>query len=199
MVIIGCGLEATEGFYIKYSCAHLYEGKTREEMGCHFLLRGFSYPGIESTSLASLTLTGRFFTIRGHSGKPIHWHDHVFIKLWINQILISSFIQQIIFEHLLLPDPVPFNQRKTFFLGAEEMLARRQRSSCPYAVNLMKPFLHGCAPGKQKVECIQGRKDMCSSEPGYLDIQAWKGQRKQEESGTSLVTQAVTSGVCSRR
>lgn len=27
-VIISCGLEATEGLYIKYRCAHLYEGKT---------------------------------------------------------------------------------------------------------------------------------------------------------------------------
>lgn len=104
-----------------------------------FYCGDFPYPGIESPSLASLTLTGRFFTIRATWENQYTDMIMYLSNCEINQILVSSFIQQIIFEHLLLPDPVPFNQRKTF-LGAEEMLARRQRSSCPYAVNLMKPF-----------------------------------------------------------
>ena len=63
MVTISCGLEATEGLNIKYRCAHLYEGKNLRRNGLPFSTPGdFPYPGIESTSLASLTLTGRFFT-----------------------------------------------------------------------------------------------------------------------------------------
>ena len=62
-VIISCCLEATEGLYIKYRCAHLYEGKNLRRNGLPFSTPGdFPYPGIESTSLASLALTGRFFT-----------------------------------------------------------------------------------------------------------------------------------------
>ena len=74
-----------------------------------------------------------------------------------------------------MPDPVLFNQRKTVFLGAEEMLVRRQLSSCPYAVNLIKSFLHEVCQGSKKWNVYKAGKRICAhQEPGYLTVRLGK-------------------------
>ena len=88
-----------------------------------------------------------------------------------------------------MPDPVLFNQRKTFFLGAEEMLVRRQLSSCPYAAHLIKSFLHDALQGSKKWNVYKAGKMICAHEElGYLTVRLGKdrGNKKKVTKASSL-------------
>ena len=54
------------------------------------------------------------------------------------------------------------------------MLARRQRSSCPSAVNLIKPFLHDALQGNKKWNVYKAGKTCAHQEPGYLTVRLGK-------------------------
>ena len=79
------------------------------------------------------------------------------------------------------------------------MLVRRQLSSCPYAVHLIKSFLHDTLRGSKKWNVYKAGKMICAHEKlGYLTVRLGKdrGNKKHDK---SLVTQVVTSGVYTQR